>query len=325
VTKSLPIVSTRGALDTYPIGGCAFFPVLVEMVKTTTNMRTLTTLLYGTGTVPSIRASVGAIWLALSVACLLAPAAHANVLLQDGLDYTAATTLAGNGPWLNSGSLITIGTGGLTYPGFQGVTPGANDIKITGQSASAQQYTYAPFSSSPTSGDVYTSFLISLSVVGGNYTFLGMLPSAGNGGTFNNSNDPIDISSIAATGGYQLGIRTLGTSALYTGLPVLAVNSVNLVVLKYDFASHTASMFINPAQNGSEPASPTSSSTGTLSASNLGQFYVRIGGANQGNYLIDDVRAGTSWADVVPIPEPSTVAFVFTGLLGLAAWRRTSR
>jgi hypothetical protein len=309
----------RRALDTYPIGGCTGTRSPVENAKT---MRTLTSPLNPPQTVRNRRGS--AQWLALGAACLLVPGANASVLFQDGFDYTAATTLAGNGSWVNSASLITINAANLSYPGFQEVTPGANEIRILGQSASAQQYTYSPFSSSPTSGTVYASFLMSMSVVGGNYTFLGMLPSAGNGGTFNNSNDPIDLSSTSATGGYRLGIRTLGTGATYpTTTPILAVNTANLIVVKYDFAGHTASLFVNPGLDGNEPGA-TISSTGTLSSADIGQFYVRIGGANQGNYFIDDVRVGTTWGDVVPaaIPEPSTFVLVTVGLLGLASWRR---
>ncbi len=266
-------------------------------------------------------------WLAIGAACLVLPGAQASPLFQDGFDYTSATTLAGNGSWVNSGSLITIGTSSLSYPGFLNVSPLGNDVRVNGQAASAMQYTYTPFSPAVTSGDVYASFLLNFNgtVAGGNYTFLGLLPSAGNGGTFNNVNDPCDLSSIGATGGYKLGIRTLGQSATYTTSPVLALGSVNLIVIKYEFAAHRASLFINPALDGGEPATAANVSTGTTSASDLGQFYIRLGGANQGNYLVDDVRVGTTWGDVVLVPEPSALGLLGLGVLALGLARRVRR
>ena len=257
-------------------------------------------------------------WLVAVAVCLILPGVQASPLFQDSFDYTLGTVLAGNGTWVNSATHIRVGTTNLSYPGLPDVSPVGHAANILGQSASTMEYTYTPFSPAVTSGDVYASFILDFSYAGGNYTFLGMLPSAGNGGNFTSANDPIDLSSIAITGGYQLGIRALNKSASYTGMPVLPLNTPELIVIKYDFSSHQASLFINPTLDGNEPASATQVSTGTTSAADLGRFYLRIGGANQGNYYVDDVRVGTSWVEVIPEPAAASLMLMAFGLLGLA-------
>jgi hypothetical protein len=130
------------------------------------------------------------------------------------------------------------------------------------------------------------------------------------------------MSSIGASGGYKLGIRTLGKSASYDTMPVLALNTPQLVVMKYDFEAKSASLFLNPDLSGGEPT-PAFVSTGTLAASDVGRFYIRIGGVNQGNYLVDDVRVGPTWSDVVVVPEPGTFSLIAAGLIGFVLCRRS--
>jgi hypothetical protein len=243
-------------------------------------------------------------------------------LFQDGFNYTAGTALAGQGTWVNSAPLIKIGSANLTYSGLPDTSPAGNEVSVTGLSAPSASFSSSPFDTSASSGTVYASFLLDFTAAGGNYTFLGMLPTAGNGGNFTSTYDPIDIASKPVTGGYSLGIRTLGQSAAYAA-PVLTLGTANLIVLKYDFAAHKASLFINPTVPGSEPGTAGAVSTGTASAIDLDQFYVRIGGNNQGNYQLDAIRVGTSWVEVVP--EPATVTLIGFGVLGLALSRRMRR
>lgn len=47
--------------------------------------------------------------------------------------------------------------------------------------------------------------------------------------------------------------------------------------------------------------------------------------ATTGDFLVDNLLIGTTWADVTPVPEPSTLALAGLGMLGLAFARRMRR
>ncbi len=267
-------------------------------------------------------------WLAVVIAGFLVPSTQASLEFQEGFNYDSGLALAGQGTWAvtTNSAYITVGSGNLSYPDFPDSVPLGNRARVNGQAASIPSYTFSPFTESLSSGSAYAAFLLNFNgtVAGGNYTFMGLLPSAasgpGNGGNFNNTYDPCDLISRSASGGYQLGIRTLGQGTTYAS--TLLLGSTYLVVLKYDFSAHRASLFINPALDGVEPA-PTISSTGTTSATDLDQIYLRIGGVNQGNYLVDDIRVGPTWVEV--IPEPTVLSLIALGVLGLGFSRRVRR
>ncbi len=260
--------------------------------------------------------------------CLTLQSTQATQLLQDGFDYTPGSDLAGNGPWLHDYSYIRVGSNGLTYPGLLDTSPGGYEVSVLANpnqgSASTPFYTYSPFTAA-SSGTVYAAFLLDYPSMTGspNYTFLGLLPSSGsgpgNGGTFNNANDPCDLAEKVATGGYQLGIRSYGQGANYAST-VLALNSTNLIVLKYDFAARTASLFINPSVTGGEPGTPDIRSVGTSAAASIGQIYFRAAGLQTAGgsvdsppFFVDALRVGTTWADVVvAVPLTPATKLVFT-------------
>ena len=267
------------------------------------------------------------IWLAIGAACFLVSGAQATLLFEDGFNYTPGSELAGQGTWLNSAPLIKAGSQNLSYPGLASVSPSGNDVYVNGQSATAASYTSTLFGPSVSSGEVYASFVLDLTKSAGNYIFMGMLPSAGNGGTFNNTVDPCDVVSKTVTGTgsryYTLGIKSIGQMAAYG--TQLETNSVNLVVVKYDLDNNTASLFVNPDLNADEPATAYATSVGTTTVADMGQVYFRISGSNHSNFLFDDLRIGTAWADVLPVPEPSSAVLIGMGIVAFGLTRRVRR
>jgi hypothetical protein len=283
--------------------------------------------------------------LAAGVACcLLFQSAQASLVLSDGFNYTSGGNLSGNGSW-NGGfstTYVTVGSGNLTYPGLADFSPSGNEASVlvnnTAGTSSSPWWTAATFSSAPSSGDVYASFLLNYSTIaaGANYTFMGLLPTAGNTGTFSSANDPVDMAEKTVTGGYELGVRSYGGSAVYgTTPPVLTLGTTYLVVLDYSFSAKTVSLFIDPTLGGAPEGTPTAVSTaGTKAATDLDSIYLRSagnqaagGGVASPPFLVDDVRIGTTWADVTPaaVPEPTAVTLVGLGVLGLGLARRMRR
>ena len=52
---------------------------------------------------------------------------------------------------------------------------------------------------------------------------------------------------------------------------------------------------------------------------------VRLNAGMDGFIIGDEILVGTTWNDVVPIPEPSTALLLAVGALALAGWRASVR
>ena len=87
-----------------------------------------------------------------------------------------------------------------------------------------------------------------------------------------------------------------------------AVNQTHLVVVKYEFATNSAKLFVDPtALGGTEPAVASSTNaTGTsaaptqVAAVNLRQAGGVTAVSSTGNIEIDEIRVGTTFASVTP-------------------------
>ena len=278
-------------------------------------------------------------FLAVVAGLFFSHGAQGSLYLQDGFNYASGGTLAGNGAWANSYSLVTVGSNSLTYAGLTDISPPGNEAAVAANNNApltpSTFWTASTFGTSAGSGVVYAAFLLNYTAMasGANYTFMGMLPSTGNGGTFSNVADPCDLAEKASGSGYTLGIRTLGQGASYA-TNVLALNTVNLIVMKYDFTAKTASLFINPSLTGGEPATPDAYSAGTSAAANLDQIYLRAagnissgGGVASPPYLVDTIRIASTWAEVTPlatVSPASMLVFTATPVPGTAGTPLTS-
>lgn len=103
------------------------------------------------------------------------------------------------------------------------------------------------------------------------------------------------------------------------------MNTTYFVVEEYDFSASTAYLYLNPTPGAAMPANTLSLSGSTATAIDDVGFKAQAS-ATTGSYLVDNLRIGTTWADVTPvIPGPSTAALLGVGLGLVAAVIRRRR
>lgn len=219
-----------------------------------------------------------------------------------------ATPDCANNGWLtHSGGVGTIDIlpGSLNYPGLPAST--GNRVYIIGASTLTRDVNAAI---NPTINTVgYYSALINvidntnLGTTVPNY-FMHFAATAGNSGV---TEFParLGIKSVNAGANFRFSILNM-SGGTYTDCPTdLTFGTTYLVVVKFDIAANTASLWVNPASlGGTEPtADATNSSSTTAPSGILASICIR-NGWDSGNSAgtpkaeIDEIRVNTTWAGV---------------------------
>jgi len=291
-----------------------------------------------------------------ATAVLAVPAAHAAAasLAYEPFDYTAAQRVLGQSnsntgtSWLLAAAsgaagdttAINVATGSLTGP--SGLpAPIGNSATINGVgnlSGAANRLAFDSAGTSVTSGSVYYSFDLRIdSLEGSNNAgggfFIG-LNNTGNAATTTNPSavaarvlariDPNDPNPTSPTT-YNLGIaRNRATTAadipwsgpLNLGDTLFIVASVEIVD---GLQNDVSRLWIDPTGD-SAPATLTDATTGTGTDIGLASIILRQSPAPF--LTLDELRIGTEWADVAPVPEPTGIALGGIVAAGLLARRR---
>ena len=228
-----------------------------------------------------------------------------QVMVYDGFDYTAGD-LGTNGGWVprSTGTDIQVIADNLTYAGYANSVGNAAQFS-TSLGGKDPQLAF----SAQTTGTVYASFLLKVTDVSGatspRYSF-GLSNAADPATSSGNYTACLYIK--ASTGGYQIGINrgttdtdTQWASAEYT------LNDVVLVVVSYDITNQVSKIWINPASTSfgasSSPAETASAIAGNFPGTNsntIASVFFRQTNTQNPVMVLDELRIGTTWADVTP-------------------------
>jgi hypothetical protein len=109
-----------------------------------------------------------------------------------------------------------------------------------------------------------------------------------------------------------------GTGQFASNTPAV-VNQTALLVLKAQFTQQNDvfTLYVNPTPGGPEPASGVVKNDSNLGTVNGLTIY------STGAFSVDEIRVGDTFADVTPVPEPSSAAAV--GVASLLLARRRPR
>ena len=241
--------------------------------------------------------------------------------------YSAAVSVQGlNGgtgwstDWSNSGSSNVVAATGLSYSDVNGdslVTSG-KALEVAGNSPTDN--TANGFRNvSVTGSEIWASTLIRVDGTGN----VALQLRDDSGDSSNNdvsvrySDGNFDIITEEASNDINVtsGVSTTGTYLMVMQIVQDGVSAGNDEV----------NFWVDPDIGGAAPAPTASMSSPGLSFENLNRVLIPVfdGTDPFGEYIYDEIRVGTSFADVTPIPEPGSAALV--GLGALLVLRKPTR
>lgn len=250
--------------------------------------------------------------------------ANAQLPLHEPFNYTPDPVLGlwtqSSATWLriNSGDSVLVTSGSLSYPGL----PASTGNKIAFDGGGSDYYRVAA-TSPVTTGSVYYSFILNVSALGSLGT---------TGGYFTGLLQTASTSAFGATvwtrlsttaGKFNVGISTRSNSAVSWLAADLDPGTSYFVVAAYDIISGTANdvarIWLNTAAiGGAEPAPDATAATGTdLGATGVERIFIRQDNTTNTPFIeFDELRVGTSWADVTPsgtVPSINTTTLTAFG------------
>ena len=267
---------------------------------------------------------------------LLASLSFGQTLLYENFNYTVpgniggSTTTAsdatGANNWATHSNTATTGTGtievingSLSYTGL--ATSTGNKVMLPGANGTTPRDVNRAITTSATT--LYYSFLINVidnTQLAATASANGYFASFGgaSGTSVTSLGGRLGIVSTNAGANFRLNISNNSTGTpTFTDNPVdLNFGTTYLVVVKYDrTASPTAaSLWVNPTSlGGTEPATTVTNNSGTNTFTAFASIALRNASATP-KAEIDEIRVGSTWADVTPSAPLSVKQNSISGL-----------
>lgn len=243
---------------------------------------------------------------------LTASSANATLLFYEGFDYGATdsllTTATSNWTLISGTDSANYLSTGLTYGSLQ--VSGGSTQSVTNWGARDYDYDFADIDISD-ENDIWMSMLIAVP------TAVGLNTSAEFGITMvrNSWGGIVEYEAGKGWGNSTALVSSRLTPNSLNGAE-FGVTSTDTMLIVYHFAKGSAGeVWVNPTISGSAPTAGTgqtltdSGNTGLTSIYNANLTFLGE------DMTFDELRIGTSFADIVPVPENSSYA----SILGIAA------
>lgn len=239
--------------------------------------------------------------LMLVLLVMVAFKSQATLLLEEHFNY-ATTNLTGNAPaiggvWGGSGATVIQGTNLAAPSGFPASS--GNSYKF-GASGAAQTNMFA----TQNSGTVYISYLIQFNTTNGKAVSIGGLSLIGAA-----EYCQLEYSNVTGNAYYQMGLggRSTALGPLLTNQ--YTTGETHLIVVGYTFVAGAAndimSLWIDPTSLGGTAPAATQTMIATSEAGSLNTVDFKNSSSVPANTILDELRVGTTWAEVTSEAAPS--------------------
>ncbi len=294
--------------------------------------------------------------IALSAAC----SAHAVLYVSESFDYAPGSVAGNSGgtgfggtSWAfdSSGTASEVLTTGLTFSGLAS-SGGAASISAVGSNSDQGRLQRQWSNATPTNSDLWVSYLINQTSAVAINSFNNQASSFGSefvtDGTGNRKyftdakysfgfNDPYAIRGGVGNNSDATGPFDLVTGTSYFVLTKFGninygnftTNTTTIDVYIYneaDFATLTSAGL----NEGNLASTATAMASGSIVDPDFGTPGVNVADlvrfrAANGSAVFDELSVGSTFSDVVAVPEPNSAVLIGLGALGLAALRRYRR
>ena len=214
--------------------------------------------------------------------------------------FTGTGLLSANGWTVHSGTTaLSISSGSLTYSGLTGGS-GNKVALVAGNSEDVNKSVGTAITTTAYFSTVLNLPNITGLTTTGDYSMAlggttGTVVTALYGRLFLKTGTTADTFNIGL-------VNTSGTGTTPTYLATdYPIGTPIFVVVKYDKATNSASLWVNPTLGGSEPTANLINATGTSASSSIASLCFRQAGTasiGTGNVEFDDVRVADNWAYV---------------------------